>query len=124
MRANLRSKDEDTGGEVAMGDKVILDNPSVMGILLDIVVQKSERLNVPKYSASVITPFQFSPATRNFYWNLEDCNFQLHLLSRHQSCHQQNYLTTGTNPSISILTIGRHLQSWYIMRYSQIIKTR
>jgi hypothetical protein len=39
MRANLRSKDEETGGEVAMGDKLILDNPPVMGILLDMVAQ-------------------------------------------------------------------------------------
>jgi hypothetical protein len=42
MRANLRSKDEETGGEVAMGDKVILDKPPVMGMLPDMVVQNQK----------------------------------------------------------------------------------
>lgn len=46
MRANLRSKDEETGGEVAIGDKVILDKPPVMGMLPDMVVRNQKDWDV------------------------------------------------------------------------------
>ena len=38
MRANFKSKDDDTGGEVAdEGERDILDTPPVMGIFPDIL---------------------------------------------------------------------------------------
>jgi hypothetical protein len=47
MRANLRSKDDETGGEVAKGERLIFENPPVMGIFPDIAaiypVQVPER---------------------------------------------------------------------------------
>ena len=37
MRANFKSKEDDTGGDVASGASSILENPPVMGIFPDIM---------------------------------------------------------------------------------------
>jgi hypothetical protein len=38
MRANFKSKEDDTGGDVASGASSILENPPVMGIFPDIMI--------------------------------------------------------------------------------------